>query len=619
MIYAAGILFCADDGRVLLLRRSAEGDHAGEWGIPGGKIEEGESNVRAALREVVEEIGVDARKIEGAGKLIPHCRRVADGVDWTTFIVRVPAPFEVTLNEEHDESMWATVQDPPAPMHPGAQLVLDRIGMDELDVAQAIAAGTMVSPQRYENLQLVAMRITGTGVSYRSGSKEFVWRDPELYLNDRFLARCNGLPVIVEHPEGDTLNSDEFAERIAGTILLPYVKQNEVWGIAKIYDATTIDAIETHRLSTSPAVVFREAAVNQTESLEDGTTLLIEGKPSLLDHLAICELGVWDKGGQPTGIASTINDGVAQVADPKDKAGDDKGEDKGADEKAAEKLAEKKADKKADSEGAAGGEGGGEGDGAGVAGKLDAILAGIESLSTRVAALEGDDAGGGEGEGGGAAMDDDSDLPPELRSMPAETAADRFRKDAACKGYRADMASKADAAKQEAEDKAAMADSAKRTDSQVRKLQEEIAALRGQMPKAEAEADRAALGLAQARADGFYGQHGLQAPRPMLGESVLAYRSRAANGMKAHSKSWGDIKLEDLHENTLAVAEAQIYADAAQAARNPVDLPNGELRAIVSTDRTGRHITTFTGRPGTGWMHEFSAHRKSVIGIGKGN
>ena len=42
MIAAAGILFMAKDGRVLLVRRSAEGDHAGEWGIPGGKVEPAE-------------------------------------------------------------------------------------------------------------------------------------------------------------------------------------------------------------------------------------------------------------------------------------------------------------------------------------------------------------------------------------------------------------------------------------------------------------------------------------------------------------------------------------------------------------------------------------------------
>ncbi|EJM4515722.1 NUDIX hydrolase, partial [Salmonella enterica] len=36
----------------------------------------------------------------------------------------------------------------------------------------------------------------------------------------------------------------------------------------------------------------------------DGEPLLLEGNPVLLDHLAICEQGVWDKLGEPTGVKS---------------------------------------------------------------------------------------------------------------------------------------------------------------------------------------------------------------------------------------------------------------------------------------------------------------------------
>jgi hypothetical protein len=36
--------------------------------------------------------------------------------------------------------------------------------------------------------------------------------------------------------------------------------------------------------------------------MEDGSSLLVEGNPSFVDHLAICEKGVWDKGGDASGI-----------------------------------------------------------------------------------------------------------------------------------------------------------------------------------------------------------------------------------------------------------------------------------------------------------------------------
>lgn len=83
------------------------------------------------------------------------------------------------------------------------------MSLDELGIAKAIQTGELTSPQRYGNLLLIAIRITGTGVAYRQSLEEFVWRDPSLYLNPEFLERCNGLSVILEHPEESVLNTEE--------------------------------------------------------------------------------------------------------------------------------------------------------------------------------------------------------------------------------------------------------------------------------------------------------------------------------------------------------------------------------------------------------------------------
>lgn len=92
---------------VLLVRRTSAGDHAGEWAIPGGKVEDGETAEEAAEREAGEELGVGNLPND----LTIHSQRVKDGVDYTTFTCRVPEPFEVTLNEEHDAAEWVPLAE----------------------------------------------------------------------------------------------------------------------------------------------------------------------------------------------------------------------------------------------------------------------------------------------------------------------------------------------------------------------------------------------------------------------------------------------------------------------------------------------------------------------------
>jgi 8-oxo-dGTP pyrophosphatase MutT (NUDIX family) len=52
--------------RVLLLKRAARGTNAGQWALPGGRLEPGEGPEQAALREAEEEAGLRGARVAGA-------------------------------------------------------------------------------------------------------------------------------------------------------------------------------------------------------------------------------------------------------------------------------------------------------------------------------------------------------------------------------------------------------------------------------------------------------------------------------------------------------------------------------------------------------------------------
>ncbi|MFD0904693.1 NUDIX hydrolase [Actinomadura sediminis] len=69
----AGVVLCAleHDGvpSVILIKRADRGRNAGQWGLPGGRLEDGETPERAALRELHEEVGLTAGAADVLGRL----------------------------------------------------------------------------------------------------------------------------------------------------------------------------------------------------------------------------------------------------------------------------------------------------------------------------------------------------------------------------------------------------------------------------------------------------------------------------------------------------------------------------------------------------------------------
>jgi 8-oxo-dGTP diphosphatase len=101
MISAAFMLLRSPSGTV-----AQSEDHAGEWALPGGKLKDGETPEKAAVRGCLEETGWNPGH---AGKW--HCRRVKDGVDATTFLRDVDSEFTPPKLHEHDGWRWINPQE----------------------------------------------------------------------------------------------------------------------------------------------------------------------------------------------------------------------------------------------------------------------------------------------------------------------------------------------------------------------------------------------------------------------------------------------------------------------------------------------------------------------------
>lgn len=98
---AAGILF-TDGKKILLLRRAGEGEHIGKWAIPGGKGKDGETEISTAIRETLEETGMNSIP----GYRFDSISNKSGQKKFTTFFYRVREPFDVSLSSEHDASRW---------------------------------------------------------------------------------------------------------------------------------------------------------------------------------------------------------------------------------------------------------------------------------------------------------------------------------------------------------------------------------------------------------------------------------------------------------------------------------------------------------------------------------
>ncbi|MHA1063423.1 NUDIX hydrolase [Enterobacter ludwigii] len=417
------------------------------------------------------------------------------------------------------------------------------MNLTELELAQRIRDGTAPSPMKFSNMWLVNLRITGTGLAYRSGLKEHVWRDPKHYLNDYFLQRCNGLLVIANHPEDAVLTEEDFTERTVGSVMLPYIRGDEVWAVCRIYVRDIVGQIVSGKVSTSPSVVFNSASGN-VEVQDGDTNFLIEGVPFLLDHIALVtedhgSLGVWDKEKIPTGVEVSNKTGDIDM-----------------DEKQLEAFQTMLAKAVGDA--------------------MGGVNQGIQQLTSRMDSLE-------QGYKARADADDEAKRQAEEKAKADAAEEEQRKADEAEAQKKADEQRKAD----EEEEK-------RKADEAQAKADEE-----------DKERNDEAMSEAQAKADSAYTSLGKRAPEPFSGEKPLDFRKRALMAMQKHSPQHANVNIRAIADSaTLSVLEDAIYGAARKTITEEMNNTQGQLHKRVRSDEAGRRITEYVGDANV-WLETF--------------
>ncbi|QXJ27014.1 CoA pyrophosphatase [Actinomadura graeca] len=134
----AGVVLCAVEHAgvpsVILIRRAYQGRNAGQWGLPGGRLEAGETPEAAALRELREEIGLAAGPADVLGRLDDF--PATSGFVITPIVVAlehpgVPLPSPDEVHSVHHVSLRTLADDDTprwVPQAAGRSLLQMRLG-----------------------------------------------------------------------------------------------------------------------------------------------------------------------------------------------------------------------------------------------------------------------------------------------------------------------------------------------------------------------------------------------------------------------------------------------------------------------------------------------------------
>jgi len=106
------------DGRVLLLRRFNTGYEDGNYSLPAGHLDGGETVPQAAVREAREELLIDARTEDCRVVQVMHRRSTDERIDFFVTLERWTGAIENGELDKCDELRWAELDRLPANVVP---------------------------------------------------------------------------------------------------------------------------------------------------------------------------------------------------------------------------------------------------------------------------------------------------------------------------------------------------------------------------------------------------------------------------------------------------------------------------------------------------------------------
>lgn len=97
-----------NNGKYLFMRRSEENSGSGKWTFPGGRIEEDETVKEAAVREALEETGLETEVVrEGE-----HFFNEGELGHWRVHPVLLESKSrEIEMSHEHDRYEWIKISE----------------------------------------------------------------------------------------------------------------------------------------------------------------------------------------------------------------------------------------------------------------------------------------------------------------------------------------------------------------------------------------------------------------------------------------------------------------------------------------------------------------------------